>query len=88
MEVVKKINKLYEDGHTIKIFTARGGTSGLDWKDLTIMQLGMWGVKYHELIMGKPSADFYIDDKSMTPGEFILGKDYDWWIDSQAKNES
>ena len=25
-----------------------------------------WGVKYHELLMGKPGADFFIDDKGVT----------------------
>ena len=28
------------------------------------MQLKKWGVKYHELIMGKPYGDFFIDDKA------------------------
>ena len=32
--------------------------------DLTKQQLDDWGVKYHELIMGKPHADFFIDDKA------------------------
>ncbi len=86
-EMVKKINKLFDDGNTIKIFTARGGTTALDWEKFTESQLSDWGVKYHELIMGKPSADFYIDDKSMSPGEFILGKDYDLW-DLRKRKES
>jgi len=75
-EMVTKINKLYDEGHTIKIATARGQNSGFDFIDLTKTQLRVWGIKYHELLE-KPSADFYIDDKSMNPGEFILGKDYD-----------
>ena len=24
-----------------------------------------WGLKYHELIFGKPNADYYIDDKML-----------------------
>ncbi len=75
--VIDKVNKLYDEGHTIKIFTARGGTTGKDWTELTKEQLEKWGVKHHELIMGKPAADFYIDDKGLNPGEFVLGKDYD-----------
>ena len=69
--MVKKVNQLYDIGHTIKIYTARGGTTGKDWSDLTEKQLKKWGVKYHELIMGKPAADYYIDDKAMTPIGFL-----------------
>lgn len=68
--MIKKINKLYDDGHTIKIATARGQVSGKRFLELTEMQLKVWGVKYHEL-MEKTAADFYIDDKAMTPEEFI-----------------
>jgi len=75
--VINKVNRLYDEGHTIKVHTARGGVTQKDWQALTERQLKEWGVKYHELIMGKPSADFYIDDKGMNPGEFVLGKDYD-----------
>ena len=31
----------------------------------TKKQLKKWGVKYHKLIMGKPSYDLIIDDKSI-----------------------
>jgi len=75
--VINKINRLYDEGHHIKIFTARGGTTGKDWTKLTTEQLRKWGVKYHSLITGKPVADFYIDNKGLNPGEFVLGKDYD-----------
>lgn len=70
-EMISKVNRLYENGNYIKIFTARGMVSGMEFKKLTTEQLKVWGVKYNELIMNKPSADFYIDDKSMTPEEFI-----------------
>ena len=32
--------------------------------ELTDKQLKDWGCKYHELIMGKPHADYFIDDKA------------------------
>jgi carbamoyl-phosphate synthase large subunit len=64
-EMIKKVNKLYELGHTVFIYTARGGTTGKDWRELTQQQLASWGVKYHELVMGKPAADYYIDDKAV-----------------------
>ena len=60
------INYLYSQGHTIKIFTGRGSRSGKDWRDLTERQLKEWGVLHHELIMGKPHADYFIDDKART----------------------
>ena len=33
--------------------------------DLTEQQLKDWGCKYHDLILGKPHADFFIDDKGI-----------------------
>lgn len=85
--VVEKINRLYDEGHHIKIFTARGGTTGKDWSNLTTKQLRKWGVKYHSLIMGKPSADFYVDDKGIRPGEFVLGIDYDLAMEKKERKE-
>jgi hypothetical protein len=78
-ERIKKINQLYDEGNIIKYFTARGmGRYNDDAEKakekfyaLTKMQLGIWGCKYHELILGKPSADYYIDDKAMNDNEFF-----------------
>jgi len=65
-EVINKINELYLEDHYIKIFTARGGTSGIDYRELNITQLKNWGVKYHELIdKNKPHFDIFIDDKAI-----------------------
>jgi len=77
-EMVEKINKLYDQGHIIKIATARGQASGKEFFELTKKQLEIWGVKYHSLHK-KEAAHFYVDDRGMTPDEFILGKDYDRW---------
>ena len=63
-KVIKKINCLYKN-NTIILFTARGAASGYDWKPLTEKQLKKWKVKYHNLIMGKPYADYYIDNKAI-----------------------
>ena len=57
------INKLYKDGNTIKYFTARGSTTGIDWYELTKSQLDKWGALHHKLILNKPEGDLYIDDK-------------------------
>lgn len=64
--VINEINRLYDEGNTIKIMTARGCVSGIDHTQITKRQLNMWGVKYHELIMNiKPHADWFIDDKGI-----------------------
>lgn len=58
------VNALYAAGHVIKLFTARGSTSGIDWREVTERQMVVWNVCYHNLIMGKPDADIFIDDKA------------------------
>jgi len=68
---IKIVNKLYKNGHTIKLFTARGSTTNLNWRALTESQLLQWGVKYHSLELGKPEADLYIDDKAISDKEFF-----------------
>jgi hypothetical protein len=78
-ERIEKINALYEQGNIIKYFTARGMGRYKDDADqatakfysLTKMQLDIWGCKYHELILGKPSGDIYIDDKGMNANDFF-----------------
>ena len=69
-KVIDKINHLYEN-NTIILHTARGASSGYNWKPLTEKQLNQWGVKYHNLIMGKPYADYYIDNKAINVLEWI-----------------
>ena len=73
IQVVRKINKLYSDGHKIIFFTSRfmGRTNNNTKKaysmgfELTTNHLKKWKVKYHKLIMGKPSYDLIIDDLSI-----------------------
>jgi glycerol-3-phosphate cytidylyltransferase len=66
IKVINTINKLYDEGHEITIFTARGSTSKIDYNDLNVNQLNTWGVKYHHLIdKGKPSYDLFVDDKAI-----------------------
>ena len=73
------VNALYSAGHVIKLFTARGSTTGIDWRELTERQLRVWLVNYHELIMGKPDADVFIDDKAHNADH--------WFRDADAQNE-
>jgi hypothetical protein len=64
-ENIAKINKLFDEGHTIIYWTARGKVTGLNWNELTIQQLNDWGCKYHDVVMNsKPAYDLLIDDKS------------------------
>lgn len=76
---IAKINKLYDEGNQIIYLTARGmGRSGDNadlaketFYELTKNQLDRWGCKYHKLVLGKPSGDYYIDDKGMNANEFF-----------------
>jgi capsule biosynthesis phosphatase len=76
---IKKVNKLYEDGNTIIIYTARGmGSSNNNqiqainkYYSITEFQLKNWNIKYTHLMLGKPAADFYIDDKGINDNDFF-----------------
>jgi len=76
---VEKVNSLYESGNHIILYTARGmGRSNnnpllaiQEFYELTANQLEEWGVKYHNLILGKPNGDFYIDDKGINDEDFF-----------------
>lgn len=64
IENIDKINKLYDLGHTIVYWTARGSRTNKNWYDLTYNQLKSWGAKFHELRVDKPYYDIFIDDKN------------------------
>ena len=62
---ITKINNLYQCGHQITYYTARGSVSKIDWHNLTKEQLDSWGCKYHNLSVGeKPAFDLLIDDRT------------------------
>ena len=64
-ENIAKINKLFNDGHHIKYWTARGSVTGINWDIITRNQLEKWGCKYHDLSVGeKPHYDLLICDKT------------------------
>jgi len=60
-EEIKICNKLYKQGYTIILFTGRG------WHlyQYTKNQLKEFGIKYHELLMGKPHGT-WIDKDFLT----------------------
>lgn len=80
---IKIINELFDDGHTITYWTARGSASGTNYYDLTKKQLEDWCVKYHDLIIGKPSYDIFIDDKTINK---IEKNQIEWLIKKEEKN--
>lgn len=65
-ETVNLINTLFNLGHYIILFTARGYVTKINWEELTQQQLHAAGVCYHELKFGKPAADYYIDDRMIS----------------------
>lgn len=65
-DAVAKINQLYHNGHQIWIFTSRGSKTGKDWQVFTENQLSDWDIKFHKLIMGKPSFDILVDDRAIS----------------------
>lgn len=40
---IDRVNALAAAGHRILIYTARGSSTGLDWRELTEAQLDRWG---------------------------------------------
>lgn len=71
---IKKINDLYNDGHIIIYYTARGNKSGRGeayYRPITEAQLESWGCKYHELHFKPFEADLFIDDRSVHPDKFF-----------------
>lgn len=64
LERIRYVNELKKQGNHITIWTARGGRTGIDHRELTLKQLKEWNVEYDDLLMGKPDYDIYIDDKS------------------------
>jgi len=70
LENIQKANQLYDKGHTIIYWTARGTKTGIDWREETESQFKEWGVKYHDLKFGKPNYDLFIDDKNMNTNDW------------------
>ena len=83
-EAKEIINKLYDEGYYIIFNTSRfmgrckNDVMKVYREHYSFMkkQLESWGIKFHELHMGKPRADVYVDDKA-------LGHNTDWKIIEQ-----
>jgi len=80
---IEQVNRLYEKGYTVILYTARYGDREQgnmhlqyergyrEWTDWLVTH----GVKYHHAFMGKPSAALYIDDKAAR----VEGDNEDGW---------
>ena len=81
-ERITHINELYDKGNTIYILTARGmGRTKNNQQeaynelfDYTKKQLDSWNLKYHELFLGKPCADIFVDDRGCSDSDFFSPK--------------
>ena len=61
------VRELHEAGHTIIIWTRRGGGGGKNLAQvgrLTFDQLEQFGVPYDEIVFGQPDADLYVDARA------------------------
>ena len=84
---IQQVNKLYDMGYTIVLFTARYGDRengnihlqyGRGYQEWTNW-LEKHDVKYHHAFMGKPAGVMYIDDKAArVEGDHQLGCDQVW----------
>ncbi|HEX3661614.1 MAG TPA: hypothetical protein VHU89_09300 [Acidobacteriaceae bacterium] len=71
--MIALVNRLHDRGFIIVLHTSRFmGRTGGDreqteriGRDFTERQLAAWGVRYHELWMGKPRYDYLVDDRSV-----------------------
>lgn len=64
-DVIAKVNTLYEQGHNIVYWTARGTVANNDWTAHTKKQLQGWNAKHTLLFMKKPFFDTFLEDRSV-----------------------
>ena len=78
-ERIAQVNELYIQGNRIIYYTARGmgkhkNSPKLaydEYYDFTLKQLVSWGCMFNQLYLGKPSGDYYIDDKGVNTNDFF-----------------
>ena len=79
MEIIRKIRQLKSDGWFIVFNTARGMGRSKGNIDSVYKQvygeiesfLKKWDVPYDEIQLGKTWARHYVDDKALTPEQFL-----------------
>ena len=62
---IDRINFLYDQGHTVVYWTARGSRSKINWLAFTAEQLKNWGARYSQLRCDKPYYDVFVDDRTL-----------------------
>lgn len=81
-KIVDIVNRLYHSNYKICIYTSRGmnyfnGNKNNIYNNIfkiTKNQLNQWGLKYHQIIMGKIYYDIFIDDKAVNSKDISLDK--------------
>ena len=76
--VIQKLKSMHDDGWEIYLHTARGSLSAKNPKDAEekySKTITKWmhnhRVPYNKLIFGKPLGAYYVDDKAITPDDFV-----------------
>ena len=64
-KVIDYVNKMYDEGHFIELYSARFKCD----RKVTIAWMKKYGVKYNNLILGKPKYDLYIGDEAVNTKE-------------------
>jgi len=82
---IEQINRAYNKGFNIIIFTARygkrhPGNQYQEGYEEALKWLRDNNVKFHSLRMGKPAGDLYVDDKAC-----LISKNEDWAINFWPK---
>ena len=78
IQLIDKLNKLFDDGWEVHFYTARGSIScktreeaDIKYRKIILDYFEKHGVKYTTLSFEKPLAQYYIDDKAITPEAFL-----------------
>ena len=69
---IEFVNKIFGEGHTIMIDTAKGYASGKNYFFFNVNQLKSWGVKFNNFRKGtKIGADIFIEYKGIQDKRFF-----------------
>ena len=78
LPLIRKLNKLYDEGWEVHYYTARGSLSCKNreeaeniYKPIILKWFFKHNVKFTELSFNKPLGTYYIDDKAITPEDFL-----------------
>ena len=77
---IELVNRLYDFGHTIILFSSRHEED----RSITTKWLHKYGIKFHRLVLNKLHYDFLIDDRGVHVNNFTQD-----WVENilRRKNE-